>query len=827
MSEIHRAFYGERGGGHDLLGTSAPALPAVRSVLGATDRPSGSPAEWTPYVSGLPMGDHFVLMRTFPTPVRAGSRSGFVFTDALFIEREDVAAIGDLRLLLGMLLTELPANPGRPEPLPIPRLLPPPEFTPDRRARAAARELFAAGTTGRPVVWLGSDGFEDLLARVWRGLWLEARMALRFRASFDPADVEKRGLTLVCTDPRSRARWVGFSVVEPGNGVDDPSPAEALLAGEASTISEFVAELGLRTPNLLALRQAEAAAALLQEIGTITPELLVRLLRLLVVLGPEAGTASDVKAEAVRRVAEAVREADAAFVHGVRNLSVDPLGHSAAQLDDALEAWASTRFLDEAGRVGQWLGEDAQPWWARGMRAGVEGAVREWNRGTGPALWLLWEAAPREVETLAALVRDNPAAERDLADACPSTLSPDLARHVTTAARLHGWPVLFVVAAAAASKPAIALVKLLEAFPSEIAGALNALADRHGVSVLVDAAVTHEDARLLDPAARAIVQHPALLAGLDPDASGWRRLWLRAIQLGADAWTGVPDPAGVRDRLLDRVLDSTDVEPRLWESLAQGRLADLTGYSRRQELWSMLPERARTKFLEATASAWVKRFRSSPATEPLPEAPLLEMIRRDPGLLAPDGGDPAGGLNAALTAFERIPGWQEPDLLHWLRSSRTPLSRLTGNSADMLGQVVARKGWRTAASEIYTQRNSSPALRPAIPAVFRLLGILQQWIASLEGLDQGAHPAPDWYEVLLELAIKTYPHGPEQERIWEQAGGDSSRLEGAQGRDRWRSAVRLLRSGGAGRDVAKRLAWEMSSDFPNNAELRALHDTAP
>lgn len=828
MGEIHRAFYGERGGGHDVLGASAPALPVVRGVLGATDRPSGSPAEWTPYVSGLAAGDHFVLMRTFPAPVRAGSRSGFVFTDALFIEREDVADIGDLRLLLGLLSTELPANPGRPEPLPVPGLVPPPDFTPDRRARAAARELLAAGTTGRPVVWLGPDGFEDLLARVWTGLWPEARMGLRFRASFDPADVEKRGLTLVCTDPRSRARWVGFAIVEPGDGVDEPSPAEALLAGEASTLSEFVAELGLRTPSLLALRQAEAATSLLQGIGTITPELLVRLLRLLAVLGPEASTASNVKAEAVQRVAKAVREADAAFVHGVRNLPVDPFGHAAAQLEDAVETWVHARFRDEAARIGQWLlRDDPKPWWVRGVRAGVQGAVREWSRGTGPALWLVWEAAPREVETLSAFVGDNPAAERDLADACPSAFSPDLARHVTTAARLHRWPVLFAVAAAAAYNPATALVKLLEAFPGEIAGALNALADRYGTSVLVDASVTHDDGRVLDAGARAVVQHPALLVSVNPDAGGWRRLWLRAIQLGADPWNGIPDPASVRNRLLDRLLDVTDVEPSLLEAVAQGRLADLTGYPRRQELWSILPEHARARFLGATASAWVERFRSSPAMEPLPEAPLAEMVRRAPGLLAPDEGDPTRGFHAALTAFERIPGWQEADLLRWLRSSRASLSRLNAAGADRLGQFVARERWRDAVSEIYAQRNSVPALRPAIPAVFHLLGMLQKWIASLEGLDRGAHPAPDWYDVLLEFATKIYPHGPEQDRIWERAGGDSSRLEGGHGRDRWRSAVRLLRSGGAGRDVPKRLAWEMSSDFIDNAELRALHDTAP
>jgi hypothetical protein len=319
-----------------------------------------------------------------------------------------------------------------------------------------------------------------------------------------------------------------------------------------------------------------------------------------------------------------------------------------------------------------------------------------------------------------------------------------------------------------------------------------------------------------------------LLAALDSDNEGWRDLWLRAIQLGADPWDGIPKPLVARDRLLDRMLDEDDVDPALLNALAGSRLADLSGHPRRNELWSALPEPASTRFLQATASAWVGRFRASPETEPIPEPPVLALARREPRLLAADPADPVRGLHAAVVAFDRLPGWREADLSDWLRRVRPVLARLTSIDAARLGRVIAKNNWRAAASELYSSRKAAGVLKAAIPDVLHLLSIFEQFICGFEGLSHGRHSIPEWYDVLLELAVQLYPQGPEQGRIWERAGGDPSRIEGASGRDRWRSAIWLLRSGGAGRNARpKNLTWEMRHDFTHNAELRALHDTAP
>lgn len=829
MGRIHRAYYGERGGGHDLLSTSAPGLRVVREALGATDRPSAWSGNWLPYVSGMSLGTHYVLMRTFPAPSRVGGRGGFVFTHALFIERDDIATVSDLRALFGLLGTEIPTDTSVLDSFPSPGPVESPEFSSDSRARAAARQLLAGDGAGRPVVWLGEAGFEDLLARIWSGLWVDARMALRFRASFDPADTERGGLTLVCTPELSRARWAGFPVVEAGAAVEDVSLAELLLAGEPSPLSEFITEVKPQGAGLRILRQAEVAAELLRSGAELRPELHVRLLRLLLVIGPEAGIAAEEKARTALNIAAATSDADAEFTHSLRNLAGTPLGAAVEDLRNGVRQWVQVHFTGEAETIGSWVRDAAEAWWHQSVREGVELAVRGWARSVADALWGFWTLNPLEVEPLCALgAMHSRSVADDLAVTCPHTLALPVAEQLARVARIHCWPTVLGLSMAAAHGVHAAVEALLDAFSEHGTTAFDSLGTRYGGGALTASAVRFNDSQLTDVAARYVASEPAILSGVDPDDEGWRRVWLRAIQFGADPWAGVSEPRKVRDRILDRVLGAGDVDPALLSALARTPMGDLYEYPQRRDLWTVLPEPARSEFLAATAGAWVDRFRSSPDSTQVPEDAVVSSARAHPRLLEGSVSNPAGALHAGVAAFDRIPGWQEAELLSWFRHMRSALEQLSAADAERLGRFVGARRWRGAAADLYALRNSVTAIRAAFPAVLPLLNVFQQWILAFEGVPHGLHRGPDWYDALLELAVHLYPHGPEQQRIWERSGGDSSLIEGQSGRDRWRSAVHRLRSGGAGRKAsARRVSAEMMSDFPDNRELRSLHEMAP
>ena len=86
----------------------------------------------------------------------------------------------------------------------------------------------------------------------------------------------------------------------------------------------------------------------------------------------------------------------------------------------------------------------------------------------------------------------------------------------------------------------------------------------------------------------------------------------------------------------------------------------------------------------------------------------------------------------------------------------------------------------------------------------------------------------DFWRQLNALAARIYPRGPEDNDIWERAGGDlASIARHIQGRAAWFSALRTLKMGGGGVGLnVGRLFKAMSDDFPQNTELQRLQKGA-
>jgi hypothetical protein len=485
-------------------------------------------------------------------------------------------------------------------------------------------------------------------------------------------------------------------------------------------------------------------------------------------------------------------------------------------------------FVREVSQIGSWDRKSAMDWWHRSIDAGLASAIERWAPGAAAAVWSLWAEAPEMIKSLASAIASSPTSTYDeLTQACPETLSKAVADQVADSARTYSWPEIYALAIAASYGPEPAVERLLATPWQDVTQALERLAIRYGGGLLVRLATTLDEPRLSVAAAREINQNPALLAPLDPTNRAWRRLWHQAIELGADPWAGIPGPLTVRAQLLDQALDKRDFETPLLTALGRTGLADLTDYPRRQELWAVLPEPARSRFLAATASAWIARFRSAPEGEPVAEEEILAMVRSDPSLLVVEGTDPGFGLRAAIAAFDRLSGWREQDIVQWIRRVDSSLDLLPQPEAFRFGRMVANRGWREVAKELFSRRRSV-ALRTAVGECLDLLGIFDRLLARIEGLGLGNTLEVDWYDALIEFAVRHYPTGPNDEHIWIRAGGEYSRLRGRSGHERWRHAVSLLRSGGAGSSIThKGLIREMIRDYPHNDHLKVLYDSSP
>lgn len=84
------------------------------------------------------------------------------------------------------------------------------------------------------------------------------------------------------------------------------------------------------------------------------------------------------------------------------------------------------------------------------------------------------------------------------------------------------------------------------------------------------------------------------------------------------------------------------------------------------------------------------------------------------------------------------------------------------------------------------------------------------------------YPGDNRWRDLRSLLIRLYPGGPLDERIWQRAGGDLSRLSvQSSGRTAWYDAVSLLERGGGGATLPSLLS-EVQDDFPGDPGVMRL-----
>lgn len=150
---------------------------------------------------------------------------------------------------------------------------------------------------------------------------------------------------------------------------------------------------------------------------------------------------------------------------------------------------------------------------------------------------------------------------------------------------------------------------------------------------------------------------------------------------------------------------------------------------------------------------------------------------------------------------------------------------LRGGAANERAKVIAIRG----ISDLMAHKADADAggaqpLAAANGAAF-LFDLLDRLASStmVAAAEAIAPPPTDRINQFVSVARKLYPGGPEQDAIWERAGGDPSRLnrEGA-GATRWWHAMQLLENGGGGNITVDALLTHMRSDYTNNDELNSL-----
>jgi adenosylhomocysteine nucleosidase len=145
---------------------------------------------------------------------------------------------------------------------------------------------------------------------------------------------------------------------------------------------------------------------------------------------------------------------------------------------------------------------------------------------------------------------------------------------------------------------------------------------------------------------------------------------------------------------------------------------------------------------------------------------------------------------------------------------------LRGGAATERASVLAIRGISDLLSEKGDADAQGSQLLAAANAAAFLFDLLDR-LPSAPGVAQSP-TTDDLSAVAFQVGRELYPEGPQQDGLWERAGGDLSRLrlEGP-GSTRWWNAIQLVTRGGGGSISLDSLIAEMRTDYPSNLRLHS------
>ena len=270
----------------------------------------------------------------------------------------------------------------------------------------------------------------------------------------------------------------------------------------------------------------------------------------------------------------------------------------------------------------------------------------------------------------------------------------------------------------------------------------------------------------------------------------------------------------MREEIFDCLIDGK-LESTLLIQLAECPLVNALSYSRRPNIWSVLPPACRDAVRMSTAQAWVRALPDSVTLRGFvrPEADLASV------LAGPNMERQMAEALRALTFSEVLEVFagnvclKESLLRTVFGAFYCSGSKPKVNEVQRLGRLVSSRGWSDFTRHVMSQYGMVEGLRVFFEICAEHLEIWDRWRHNISEPTR-----TQLYALLVETACELYPAGPMEAEIWVRAGGDPSKLDrSGSGHWQWEGAIRRSRYGGGVRPRV--LISEMREDYPLSERL--------
>jgi hypothetical protein len=783
------------------------------------DLPDTSPfgVVWSPYLTGFPWGKYYVIARTMAD--EHAPRAGMVFSHALIAPIDEMVAFDDLDRLVNLLLSE----PSRDKILTQIDIEPSGDLPEEADEEQLAVANLLVSSSRKPVVRLGHIGFDRTVNRLWERLWPSIRRQFAFRLSFGPGDlVESPVPALVCTPSNLGARWSGYPVVTQDLGKSVLTPASALLVGRQSGEEIRAVALALRI-DIRSFGQLALLERLdeLDETGKIGFATDVAKLRLIEALADGEAKHAVGRETLLSNIISSLASAGAQQIRALRNLTLTSIPQP-ERLWRSVSGWMEAYFFSpeedadcvemicDAGERGKATSE-----WQSAIEKGLSSAKRNARGGFGNAFWRYTKTVTSaRFQCLLRGLALQPGDEENLIAKPPESIRKEIAKILLPASVAQGLYRLHAVVASLDLDPLAAARAQLHIEPTGADTTTLKLALKKATpKEIVSIALSIQDRRLLELAAESAAAEPTALSDINIAEQPSQELWRLALEKNRQSWRGPKNPESKLFHLLDQMLDGSRVETRTITLLSETPLADLKAYKRRPELWGVLADSTKGRFMKATGEGWLENIdnESGQKMEPEIQKHILNSSTFVPTLTRLISQRPGKALQL-LSNLSLLDDRGFRSLIPTITARR-----LSIQDATALGQLIHHRRWSTVAEDLARLvREGREDLKPSLRECRDLLGF---WTRMRLGI--GSESADEKWNGLADVCANLYPAGPDDREIWKRAGGDNADLiYHTDGRTRWFDAVSKIRRGYHLRSW--NLLSKMKEDFSWNDDLHVL-----
>ena len=811
---IEQAFYGETGGGHGLLDASR-SDGVSRGIVQRLDLPDAAPqgVKWSPFLRGFPYLDQYVLCRTFLD--RCAPRGGMVFSHALIAPLDEITRISNLGGLLEFLAVDEQARPAA-ETITFTAVE---EQPPDADDLMDTAEAFAS-LEGLPIVRAGHVGFDQLVMAIWGRLLPEMRRNFAFRLSFSPNDlVEEPAPVLVCTPHAMLGRWTNYQVIGSGNSSQPTSLVSALLSGRgnAEPLLEFMCGIGAKPETFIELRLLGQACRTWNEKSR--PEDCVGVVRLVGRLSPNPDVGYDLKKIIIRRLQAVISRASARQFLLMRNLQLSAFPSPDQVWQTLKNSVAENTYSQDQDHHMLTALEDiasggAVAEWRAAFLDGLSAAARSRKSNLHTAFWRWIQRSPELVDAVLNQVVAESDVERRLAEAVPRNVAQDVAETVLALVRsrrwlrIHGAVLSTVCNPLDAARQQINVDTDLSSMESVQISLRNATPEE-----VLNCALEIGDPRTILLAGETVAKDPKLLGKVNFGEMNAQAVWREALAINSESWQGPVNPAVAFHAVLDCLLGGEETDLCLISQLSLTPIADLGSYPRRMEMWTRVDGSILDNFLAATARGWLKHA-SSDSVPFGPEAILQSAI-----LLADEFELTLNELiperlGTAVRVVAALDDYEEERFRCFIHEVLACSSLLSVPDAEAIGRLIRNRNWKVMVLSLVERcRSGRQDLKPALRVFHDMLDFWTRLWLGLKPLSES-----EKWEAFENLATELYPRGPNEEGIWERAGGKNADLSLQEnGRSQWRKVLGKSRHGKGVRPIA--ILKAMQRDFPHNEQV--------